>query len=75
MNDIFIKVREASRKFAAFACEEIINSVLLSLADTLESSSDAILQAVVFGVTAIHSCKVSTVGLQYSIRRGFEGVG
>lgn len=45
MNDTFIKVREASRKFAAFACEEKINCVLLSLAETLESSSDAILQA------------------------------
>ena len=45
MNDTFIKVREASRKFAAFACEEKINCVLLSLADALESSSDTILQA------------------------------
>ncbi|MBR6806265.1 MAG: glutamate-5-semialdehyde dehydrogenase, partial [Bacteroidaceae bacterium] len=45
MNDIFIKTREASRRFAAFAGEEQINDVLMALADELELSSKDILDA------------------------------
>lgn len=45
LKDTFIKVREASRKFAAFGNEEQINAVLLSLADALEVSTPLILQA------------------------------
>ena len=45
LRDIFIKVREASRKFAAFGNEEQINAVLLSLADALEASSSSVLEA------------------------------
>lgn len=45
MNDIFIKTREASRRFAAFTGEEQINDVLIALADELELSSKDILDA------------------------------